>query len=366
MEISEKNQKVLKNRKILTLVVSLSLLVVVLFGLRLLSDQYRFKVYKKSRVAMDTLVTLTVVAESPRAADDAMEAGMAEVDYLDHLLSIFNENSEVTLINRNAGIKPVKVSMDTFNVIKRSIEVAGDSDGAFDPSIGPLSTLWDFIKAVKPSGNVIHKKLHLINYKHIAMDERQMTVMLTKKGMSLDLGGIAKGYVADRVVAVLQSKGINSGIAAMAGDIKTFGSKPHTHKLHPNGWKVGIRDPRGEPESLKGVLNLQNMAISTAGDYERFFIENGVRYHHILDPETGYPAREFQSVTIVNPEGVLADGLDTAIFVLGKDKGLALIRRMNLRAYIVFSDGSTYITDNLKEFFEPVRNTKDTKDTKKD
>jgi thiamine biosynthesis lipoprotein len=332
---------------------SFALFVIVLYGLRIYSDQYKLKVYKRSELAMGTLATLTVVADSQGSANEAIDLGMAEVRYLDNLFSIFNKDSEVSQINLNAGIKPVKVSWDTFRVITRSIEVAQYSHGAFDPTIGPLSTLWDFINHVKPPRQVIKSRLHLINYKNIIMDEKQMTVMLKYKGMSLDLGGIAKGYAADRVALAMQSKGINSGIAAMAGDIKAFGGKPHS-----KGWNVGIKDPRGEPESIKGVLMLQNMAVSTAGDYERFFIENGIRYHHILDPKTGYPAMEFQGVTIVDPLGVMADGLDTAIFVLGKEKGMALVRRMNLRAFVVFSDGSTYATENLKEIFTPETDTK--------
>ncbi|MBF0537205.1 MAG: FAD:protein FMN transferase [Nitrospirae bacterium] len=320
-----------------------------------LGGDHRAKVYKKSRIAMDTVITLTVVSESERKAEGAIEAGFDEVTYLEGLLSMFLPNSEVSRISSDAGVKPVKVSEDTYRLIKKAVEIAGISDGAFDPTIAPLSRLWDFQKKVKPPDEEIKKRLALVDYRDIVLDDAARSVMLKRKGMGIDLGAIAKGYVADRVVEVLRARGMTGGIAAMAGDIKTFGTRPDG-----SGWRIGIKAPRGEPngeqsgeqEGLAGVLTLKGEAVSTAGDYERFFIENGVRYHHLLEPSTGYPARDFQGVTVVNQEGQLADGLDTAIFVMGRDKGMALVRRLNLKVYVIYSDTTTYISDNLKDSFE--------------
>ncbi|MBF0521306.1 MAG: FAD:protein FMN transferase, partial [Nitrospirae bacterium] len=167
------------------------------------------------------------------------------------------------------------------------------------------------------------------------------------KGMMLDFGGNAKGYTANKIAEVLKVEGITSGIVAIAGDIKTFGTKPNG-----SPWYIGIRNPRGTPSDLVGIIKLKDLAVSTAGDYERFFIEGNHRYHHILVPQSGYPATEFQSVTIVNPEGFITDSLDNAVFVMGKEKGLEFIKKHNLKAFLIYSDNTTYITDNLKEEFE--------------
>jgi thiamine biosynthesis lipoprotein len=171
-----------------------------------------------------------------------------------------------------------------------------------------------------------------------------MSIKLRTKGMIIDPGGIAKGFAADKAVETLKAYGIKAGIVACAGDIKVFGKKPDN-----NNWLVGIRSPRGSPDDTTAVLSLTDMALSTSGDYERYFIIDGIRYHHILDPKTGYCANGFQSVTIVNAQGVITDSLSTAVFILGPKKGLELVNKMGLMAYLVYADGSIYITENLKK-----------------
>ncbi|MBF0318097.1 MAG: FAD:protein FMN transferase [Nitrospirae bacterium] len=304
---------------------------------------------------MDTIITLTVVSDSRGKAEAAIEAGFAEVARLEGLLSMFLPQSEVSLINDNSGIKAVKVSEDTYGLIKKAVEVAALSGGTFDPTIGPVSRLWDFPKKVKPTDEQIRANLPLVDYRDIVLDEQARSVMLRRRGMVLDLGAIAKGYTADRVVEVLKAHGMAGGIAAIAGDIKTFGDKPDGA-----GWHIGVKRPRGEANGntngeqygLAGVLTLRGEAVSTSGDYERFFMDNGVRYHHLLEPSTGYPARDFQSVTVVNPEGRLTDSLSTAIFVMGRDKGMALVHKLNLKVYVIYSDATTYTSGNLKDSFE--------------
>ncbi|MBF0608756.1 MAG: FAD:protein FMN transferase [Candidatus Magnetobacterium sp. LHC-1] len=310
------------------------------------------EVYKESRIAMDTIITLTVVSESRRKADAAIEAGFKEVERLEGVLSMFLPQSEVSLINDNSAIKAVNVSEDTYGLIKKAIEIAALSGGAFDPTIGPVSRLWDFQKSLRPTDAQIRSNLPLVDYHDIVLDDASRSVMLRRRGMVLDLGAIAKGYTADRVVEVLKAYGMQAGIVAIAGDIKTFGDKPDG-----SGWHVGIRRARdgtnaSEYSGLAGVLTLRGEAVSTSGDYERFFMEGGVRYHHLLEPSTGYPARDFQSVTVVNPQGWLTDSLTTAIFVMGRDKGMALAHKLNLKVYVVYSDATTYISDNLKDSFE--------------
>jgi thiamine biosynthesis lipoprotein len=298
---------------------------------------------------MDTVITITVVSPSEKDADTAINAAFSVIERLDKSLSVFSPDSEISKINKSAGVDFVKVSEDTYQLINAAIKIAQVSDGAFDPTIGPIVNLWDFVKKIKPHPDKIRDRLSLVNYKDVLFDDSDMSVKLKNKGMALDLGGIAKGFAADKAVLSLKASGIKAGIVACAGDIKVFGKKPDM-----KNWLVGIRSPRGKPEDLNAVLSLNDLAVSTSGDYERYFIINDIRYHHLLDPKTGSPAIGFQSVSIVNTQGVNTDSLSTAVFVLGPQKGLELVNKMKLMAYMVYSDGSVYVTDNLKELIVPM------------
>ncbi|KJU82192.1 ApbE-like lipoprotein [Candidatus Magnetobacterium bavaricum] len=351
-----------KGRRAAIYAISLTFILLVPLLYVFLRGERGAKVYKESKIAMDTIITLTVVSDSRGKTEAAIEAGFAEVARLEGLLSMFLPQSEVSLINDNSGVKAVKVSEDTYVLIKKAIEVAVLSGGAFDPTIGPVSKLWDFQKKIKPTDEQIQANLPLVDYRDIVLDDSARSVMLRRRGMVLDLGAIAKGYTADRIVEVLRAHGMAGGIVAIAGDIKTFGDKPDG-----SGWHVGVKRPRGDPNgesngdskgeqsALARVLTLRGEAVSTSGDYERFFMDNGVRYHHLLEPSTGYPARDFQSVTVVNPEGRLTDSLSTAIFVMGRDKGMALVYKLNLKVYIIYSDATTYMSSNLKDSFQSPR-----------
>ncbi|MBF0318570.1 MAG: FAD:protein FMN transferase [Nitrospirae bacterium] len=305
-------------------------------------------IYKKSEIVMDTVVTLTVVADSEKKANEAIEAAFKELRRLDRLLSFSDAGSDVSAINKNAGQAAIKVSTDTYELAKKAVEVSELTGGAFDPAIGPAAVLWDFKNKKRPTGSELKKTLPLLNYTHIVFNGNDTSIMLKDKGMLLDLGGIAKGYAADRTVDLLRGAGIKAGIAAMAGDIRVWGTRPDG-----SPWRVGIRAPRGStPEDLIAVLSLKDMAVSTSGDYERFFIEDGIRYHHILNPATGQPAGDFQSVTVVNPQGVMTDALSTAVFVMGREKALAFIEKTSLMAFLVFSDGTTFTSANLRGLLE--------------
>jgi thiamine biosynthesis lipoprotein len=304
-------------------------------------------VYKKSEILMDTVITLTVVSNSEKKADAAIETAFNNLRRLEGLLSFFDAVSDVSAINKNAGAAAVKVSRDTYELTKKAVEFSILSGGAFDPAIGPAVVLWDFKNKKRPSDSELKKILPLLDYTHIVFNDNETSIMLKDKGMLLDLGGIAKGYAADRTVELLKGAGMKAGIAAMAGDIRLWGTRPDG-----SPWRVGIRAPRGSNDDLIGVLSLRDMAVSTSGDYERFFIEDGVRYHHLLDPATGCPARDFQGVTVVNPEGVVTDALSTAVFVMGREKALRFIEKTGLMAYLIFSDGSTFTSENLRALLE--------------
>ena len=237
------------------------------------------------------------------------------------------------------------VSPETLDTIEKAVYVSEKSDGAFDPTIGPEIKLWDFFKKIRPSDAEIRKNLPLVNYKNIIIDKGKSTVFLKKKNMLLDLGGIAKGYAADLAVQALKQKGISSGIVAIAGDIKAFGLKPDNKP-----WVVGIKNPRqkSNDDEIIARVPLSDKAISTSGDYERYFIMDGQRYHHLLIPQTGYPAYACQSATVIADKGVTTDGFDNALFILGPEKGIELANKIGVDAIIIDSNGAIHNTAGLQ------------------
>lgn len=308
-------------------------------------SQSRQSVYRKTRPLMDTIVAITVVADSGQSAEKAIEDAFSTIERFGDLINFFSDKSELSLINRNAGVREVKVSPDTLGVIERAIYISEMSGGAFDPTIGPEIKMWDFFKKIRPSDADIKKNLSLVNYRDVVIDRDKSTVFLRKKGMLMDLGGIAKGYAADLALANLKRNGIRAGIVATAGDIRAFGLKPDGKP-----WNIGIKNPRQKNESDEIIARIEvsDKAISTSGDYERYFIEEGKRYHHILDPKTGYPASQCRSVTVISDKGIFADGFSTAVFVSGPEKGIKLVREAGVDAVIIDSSGVLRTTPGLK------------------
>jgi thiamine biosynthesis lipoprotein len=305
--------------------------------------------YRKTMILMDTLVTIHVVADSEQTADKAMTDAFREISKLDTLLTFFSDKSELALINRNAGISGVRVSPETLEVIEKAVYASEKSGGAFDVTIGPESSLWNFVTKVKPDDNAISSRLGLVNYRLITFDKEKSLVALGKRGMLMDLGAIAKGYAADKAIGALKKLGVRAGLVAVAGDIRAFGLKQDGKP-----WRVGIRNPRqtGKGDEILAAIELRDMAISTSGDYERFFILDGERFHHILDPQTGYPARSCQSVSIMATDGVTTDSFSTAVFVLGPEKGMELLRQLGLEGMIVDREGKIHMTPGIKDKIE--------------
>ncbi len=302
-------------------------------------------IYKKTKPLMDTVVSITVVAGSAEEADKAIEKAFSVIRQFGDRINFFSDKSELSAINKNAGITPVRVSAETMGVIERAIFISEKSGGAFDPTIGPEIRMWDFYKKIRPEDAAIKKNLPLVNFRDIIIDHDKSTVFLKRKGMMLDLGGIAKGYAADLALAGLRQDKIAAGIVAAAGDIRAFGLKPDGTL-----WNIGIKNPRqkSEADELIAKARLTNKAISTSGDYERYFIENGRRFHHILDPKTGYPAGQCRSVTVISDSGVFADGFSTAVFVSGPEKGMELVREAGVDAVIIDKDGGIHTTPGIK------------------
>jgi len=314
----------------------------------------RDRMYRESREVMYTICTITVVSNSEVKAREAIEAGFARIKKLERTLNFFSPESEITAINRASGIRPVKVSRETLGVIEKAVEVAEYTAGAFDPTVGPLIKLWDFSKQTSgsslPPSEEIEKALKLVDYKKIKIDIPVSEIFLEKKGMELDLGGIAKGYAADAAIEAIKARGIKAALVAIAGDIKGFGLRPDKKP-----WRVGVQNPRQsenrsniDGEDIFASLYLKDMAVSTSGDYQRFFIKGGKRYHHILDPRAGYSTSDIISVSVIAPHGFIADGLSTGIFVIGIEEGIKLLESMGFDGIIVDSSKKVFITKSLE------------------
>lgn len=299
----------------------------------------------RTQMLMGTLVRITAVAPSEVQAQASATAGFQEIRRLEDLLSTWIATSELSRVNAAAGREPVTVSPDTLLIVQRSLDMARLTDGGFNIAIGPAVEAWSVTERQRvPSDRELETVRPLTDLTQVSLDEQARTVFLARPGMRIDVGGIGKGFAADRAVTAMQRAGATAGVVALSGDIKTFGRMPGGRPFI-----FGIQHPRKEG-ALLARLTLQDEAISTAGDYERFFEREGIRYHHILDPATLRPARGCQSVTIVATEGTMADGLDTGIFVMGPEAGMALIERLpGVEGVIVDSEGRVLVSSGLKD-----------------
>lgn len=292
---------------------------------------------------MDTLVKIKMYSEQEEKIIDKV---WQRLDELEQKMSQ-EAGSEIDKINQAAGKEPVEVSRETYRVIKTGIKYAKLSEGALDPTIAPLVQLWGIgsDNPQVPSAAKINKKLTLVDYKGVKLYPDERKVFLTKKGMKLDVGGIAKGYAADEVVELLKEKGVKSGYISLGGNVSVLGTKPDG-----SVWTVGIQDPHQPRGEVMAGIELTDKTVVTSGNYERYFKEDGVRYHHILNPETGYPAQQgIISSTIIADNSIDADALSTAVYVLGVEKGLQLIENLSeVEAVVVTKDNKVYMTSNLK------------------
>ena len=300
---------------------------------------------KRSQMLMGTVVFVTAVAADESTAQQAAKAGLDEIRRLEELLSTWIPTSELSKVNAAAGQEPVQVSQETFELLERSLEVAQLTNGGFNIAVGPAVKAWDASgEGQVPSHEDLEALRPQIDLSEIQLDKKKRIVWLRRQGMQIDVGGIGKGYTADRAARVMQTSGATAGVVALSGDIKTFGRMPDQQKF-----VFGIQHPRKEQGEVLGRIELENEAVSTAGDYQRYFMKDGIRYHHILDPSSLQPARGCQSVTIIAKEGVMADGLDTGIFVMGPDKGTALIESLpDVEGVIVDQEGKMIVSSGLK------------------
>lgn len=274
--------------------------------------------------AMDTVVELNFAVPESIEAEVVKSAVFAEIVRLERLISRTEKLSDTNRVNSLAGTGPVVVSPDTYRLVELAYQYAAISKGAFDPTVGPLIDSWGFLgqEFRVPEETEIKQRLPLVDYQNISFDQTESTLFLPEQGMVLELGGLAKGFILDQAVLLLKSFGVTSAFINAGGDIALLGSRPDGEP-----WKLGIRHPRDQNKIL-AVLQVTDGAVVTSGDYERYFDQAGVTYHHILDPETGKPARGLASVTILAATAAEADALSTAVFVLGPLDGLTLIEEI--------------------------------------
>lgn len=316
-----------------------TLLVIILVGLALsrLSTlrEGSLPTTHRSRIMMDTVVSIRIYkGDGPDQMEGIVEAAFAEMERLEGLLSGWLSTSEISRINDAAGGKSLSVSPDTWRVILGTQELSRQTEGAFHITIGAVMRLWDFQspEAQVPDETAIQRSLLLVEPQQLLLDSVHVKVGLRKRGAAIDLGGAAKGYAVDRAIEILKERGVKAAMVDAGGDIGLLGSK-----TGGEAWKIGIRHPRLPGEIIE-ILQVDSGAVATSGDYERYFLQDNIRYHHILDPGTGMPARGTVSVTILAQTALEADVLATAVFVLGPEKGLSLIERLGGVEGIIYAE----------------------------
>jgi thiamine biosynthesis lipoprotein len=300
----------------------------------------------RSRVTMGSLLTLTAWTADEPAALTAFEAVFDEFDRLDALMSVWKEGSDIVRLNEAAGRMPVPVHEDVRSVLQTAIQIGDWTDGKFDVTFAALADVWKFDHDQDnrvPSSADIAARLPLVDYSQIVVDHAAGTAFVRRAGMRVHVGGIGKGFAVDRGVRLLRSRGLSDFMIQSGGDMYIAGR----HDERP--WRVGIRDPRGPEGSTFATLEVTDVAVGTSGDYERFFIKDGRRYHHLLDPDTGQPARAIRSVTVIAPRAVVADALGTGVFVAGPQAGMKALERMEgVQAVIVTAANDVIVTPGLR------------------
>lgn len=298
--------------------------------------------YSREEAIMGTSVSVQLWHEDAKAAQAAMQSVMDEMHRIDETMSPFKETSELSRINREAAKTTLIISPEMAEILARSIEFSKLSDGAFDVTFSSVGYLYDYRRHIKPTDEQIAKALPGINYRHLILDRARRTLHFAREGVRIDLGGIAKGWAVDRSIELLQRRGIAHARVTAGGDTRLLGDR------RGRPWTVGIRDPR-QPGKAIAVLPLADTAISTSGDYERFFDEDGVRYHHIINPRTGKSASGVHSVTVVAADATTTEGLTKSVFIKGPVEGLKLINSLkNVDAVVIDAEGKMHVSSGLQ------------------
>jgi thiamine biosynthesis lipoprotein len=291
---------------------------------------------------MGTRIVVELWSEQREPGERAIEAVLAEMRHVDADMSTYKPDSEVSRVNARAAQEPVKVSKELFDLLETALEYSRITDGAFDITYASVGFMYDFRARHHPTDQQIAAALPAVNYHHLLLDRAHQTVRFTRPGVRIDLGGIAKGYSVDRGIEILQRRGIRHALVSAGGDSRIIGDR------FGKPWIVGIRHPDRKDEVIARIP-LVDTAISTSGDYERYFDENGVRYHHIIDPRTGHSASAVRSATVLAPTATRTDGLSKTAFVLGAEAALRIYARLgDVEAVLVRPDGKVLYSQGLE------------------
>ncbi len=291
------------------------------------------------------MFALHAIHRESSVCTSALDKAIAEIQRIESLLTTFNETSITAEINKNAGIRPVEVPYEVFSLIKRSFHISQLTQGAFDITYGGVDkSLWNFDPKMPslPSRETAQKRIHLVDYRNILLDDKMQTVFLKHPGMRIGFGGIGKGYAADCARRVMEKCGIENGVVNAAGDLTTWGSQKNGKP-----WTIGIADP-DKKENLFSSFQISGLSVATSGDYEKYVTIGNIRYSHTIDPRTGMPAKGFKSVTVFCPVAELADALTTPVMIMGVESGLHLINQLNgVEAVIIDHNNQLFTSKNI-------------------
>ncbi len=288
---------------------------------------------------------LSVVAANEQWANDRIDAGIAEISRIEKLLTTFANDSETNQVNQNAGIAPIPVSRETFELVKRSVMISKVTQGAFDITYGSIDKrLWNFDEQMTalPDAAVAKQMVRLINYRNIILDEDQCSIFLKEKGMRIGFGGIGKGYAAERAKLIMQQQGVISGVVNASGDLTAWGKQPDG-----KNWTIGIANPDASRQ-IFSYLSISGLAVATSGNYEKFITINGKKYSHTINPKTGLPVTGIKSVTIITTNAEIADAMATPVTIMGVHAGLDMINQMkDIEAIVIDDNDRLYTSKNI-------------------
>lgn len=311
-----------------------------------IDSDIEIRAFKRQMRLMGNQFEITVNSTNAALAEHYIDVAVEEISRIERLLTTFNENSQTNLINTNAGIAPVKVDREVFDLIARSLRISELTQGAFDITYGSVDKrFWNFDTSITslPDKELAKSSVRLINYRNVILDPVDSTVLLKEKGMRIGFGGIGKGYAAEKAKLALQKLGVKSGIVNASGDLTTWGTQPDGKP-----WTVGIADPNCKNKPFS-YMNISGLAIATSGSYEKFAVVEGRKYSHTIDPKTGFPVSGIKSVTVICPNAEIADAMATPVTIMGVKPALNLINQMkDIACIIIDDDDRLYTSDNIK------------------
>lgn len=321
----------------------LRILILSIFSLTVFTLQAQ-RIFHKKLILMGNRFDISVVESDSVVAESYINMAITEITRIEKIISSWDSNSETSKINRNSGIKPVKVSKELFSLIERSLAISKLTDGAFDISYASMDNIWKFDGSMTemPSEKKIKESVKKVGYENIILNKEQQTVFLKLEGMKIGFGAIGKGYAADKAKALLISKGVKAGIINASGDMNTWGKQPNGED-----WNVAITNPMNKKQAF-ALLPISNRAVVTSGNYEKFVVLNGKTYAHIINPKTGYPSSGILSVSVFASSAELADALATAIFVMQSEIGINRVNQIpNVDCIIIDDKGNIHTSQNI-------------------